>query len=204
MSDRDYIGKRFGTRVCTSCVRANGRWYLTVLCDCGRAVTTDARSASRSGCMSCTRTTHGYARGQRTDTYKVWQSMVSRCTNPRHHAYADYGGRGISVCEKWRKFTGFLEDMGERQPETSIDRIDNAKGYFKENCRWATTKQQQRNKRSNRLVTINGETKCVMEWSESSGIPFRVLVHRVYRNWPTERLLSPVRVRPAARNQAGR
>jgi hypothetical protein len=80
--------------------------------------------------------------------YRTWVGMLQRCTNPRHISYPRYGGRGISVCDEWRSFERFLADMGEKpSPAHSIDRINNFVGYSKNNCRWATSKEQAQNKR---------------------------------------------------------
>ena len=196
MSDRDYIGIRFGTRVCTGMFRRGTRLMLELRCDCGRTGHGTASHARKHGCVSCCQVKHGYSpSGPRTPTYRSWQSMMGRCRNPNHHAFPSYGGAGITCCDRWLRFEAFLEDMGDRPAQTSLDRIDNAKGYFKENCRWATYEQQQRNKRNNRLVTIDGVTRCLGEWSEVSGICYRVLRYRIRQNWPEDRILSPVEYR---------
>jgi hypothetical protein len=88
--------------------------------------------------------THGMSR---TRTYFIWKQMVARCSNPKLKDYPSYGGRGIAVSEEWRSFENFYRDMGERPPGLSIDRIDNDKGYCKENCKWATRSEQRRNRR---------------------------------------------------------
>lgn len=80
-------------------------------------------------------------------TYRTWQNMWTRCRNPNHPAYKNYGGRGITVCDRWKSFASFLEDMGERPPRLCIGRIDNNKGYYKENCRWETRLEQNKNRR---------------------------------------------------------
>lgn len=91
---------------------------------------------------------HSHAkRGERSRTYQTWLNMMERCNNPRHTAYEYYGGRGISVCDRWRSFSLFLEDMGERPDGKTIDRLNNDMGYTPLNCRWATPAEQQLNRR---------------------------------------------------------
>ena len=131
----------------------------------------------------------------KTPEKEAWFSMLKRCENPNSVNWKDYGGRGITVCEEWHDFTCFLADMGLRPSSAhSLDRKDNAKGYSKENCRWATIEEQCNNKRSNRLLTHNGETQTMSEWSISSGIPYGILKSRILRGWDIDRALTePVR-----------
>lgn len=98
--------------------------------------------------------------------YNSWKMMKARCRRKTFTSYPDYGGRGIDYCERWEDFSNFLSDMGRRPPETSLDRIDNSRGYSPENCRWATRKQQRRNCRDNRLLSAFGMTRCLSEWAE--------------------------------------
>jgi hypothetical protein len=100
--------------------------------------------------------------------------MKSRCLSKTHHAYDSYGGRGITICNEWLYFTNFYNDMGDKPDGMSLDRIDNEEGYFKDNCRWATMKEQERNRRNNRYITINGETKCLAYWLEKLGVNRRL------------------------------
>lgn len=192
-----YIGCRFGTRVCfAEEIKSHGtqKIQLSVRCDCGRESSSSLFNLMRGeGCSSCSRVKHGCAKADwRPPIYYTWASMFDRCTNQNHEAYPRYGGRGISVCERWNSFESFKEDMGDRPPGTSLDRIDTDGDYCKENCRWATMKEQQRNKKTLRFVTIGQDTRCVAEWAELSGIPYHVILSRLNAEWPTASLLLPV------------
>lgn len=122
--------------------------------------------------------------------YGVWFSMIKRCHDPNHKAYKDYGGRGIIVCERWLGFDGFdnyIQDMGTKpSKDYSVDRIDNDGPYSPENCRWATRKEQARNRRSNRLLLINGSQKSVAEWADVAGISQRTVRDRLDAGWAPE------------------
>ena len=139
--------------------------------------------------------THG--RSQKDETYQSWEAMIQRCNNRNARNYYLYGGRGINVCVKWQKFESFLWDMGKRPTKNhSIDRIDNNGNYCKENCRWATKREQARNRRDNHYVTYNGKTQLLVEWSEEIGIPINVLKGRIRRRWSAEKsLMTPVKRR---------
>lgn len=117
--------------------------------------------------------------------------MIQRCTNPKNDRFASYGGRGITVCERWRRsFDAFATDVGARPSrQHTIDRIDNTKGYEPGNVRWATAIQQQRNMRSNVQVTFRGETLLLVEWAERLKIKYTTLSLRLFRGWSVERAL---------------
>jgi hypothetical protein len=120
--------------------------------------------------------------------------MRRRCRNPKDRAYRNYGGRGIKVCDRWQTFENFLADMGEQPPNKEIDRINNDGNYEPRNCRWATVKEQARNRRTNRFVTIKGETHTIVEWAEISGLsPERIRQRLVLQHWHPDKLLTPVR-----------
>ncbi|WP_055693344.1 hypothetical protein [Streptomyces prasinopilosus] len=124
--------------------------------------------------------------------YYRWRGMVARTTDPNHRRYADYGGRGITVCERWKSFEAFAEDMGSTfSPELTLERIDNDRGYEPGNCRWATVIEQARNKRSSHLVTFRGQTKTIIEWSELLGLNYDTVRGRLTKQgWSVERTLT--------------
>lgn len=130
-------------------------------------------------------------------TRTVWQGMVRRCTDPRSQSYVRYGAVGITVCERWKSYATFKEDMGLRPNGMTLDRIDSSRGYEPGNCRWVSWKEQNRNKRSTRLVTIDGETKCVAAWAEQAGVSTRFLCQRLKRGLTGRALLAPSNERSA-------
>lgn len=117
--------------------------------------------------------------------------MVARCTNPKAPNFHAYGGAGVRVCAAWRDFTAFLRDMGPRPIGTSIDRIDNRKGYQPGNCRWATPTEQATNRGTTHWLTINGETKSLTAWARQIGISDTGLLARVRLGQQPPRLLRP-------------
>ena len=126
-----------------------------------------------------------------TPEYQIWQKARYRCSNPNDKAYHNYGGRGITVCERWADdFMAFYLDMGPRpSPLHSLDRIDNDGPYSPENCRWATSRQQALNTRRTRHLTWRGETHSAIEWADLLGIPYGRIKDRLQRGWPVDRLL---------------
>lgn len=126
--------------------------------------------------------------------YKCWQNMRSRCNNPKATGYKYYGGRGIRVCQEWNEsIDKFVEDMGPRPSlNHSIDRIDLNKGYCKDNCRWATHKEQARNKSDNSVVSYGERSLCIVEWGEELGIKPNSITTRLRRGWSVEESLEIV------------
>ena len=126
--------------------------------------------------------------------YRCWSHMKARCGNPKHRQFKHYGGRGISVCDRWMDYDNFLSDMGRRPtPEHSLDRRENDKGYTPENCRWSTRVEQNRNNRGNHMLTHEGKTMCIMDWADHTGIRHTVIRVRIDRGWPVERALTEPR-----------
>jgi hypothetical protein len=147
------IGQRFGRLVVVEFSHRNVRRaaYWKCLCDCSNTSTVLQSSLKVGDTTSCGKhlkrlnIKHGYSPVGRTPTYRSWSSMLTRCTNANASDYKWYGGRGITVCDRWRTFENFLEDMGERPDGKTIDRKNPHGNYNKRNCRWATPAQQRNN-----------------------------------------------------------
>lgn len=123
--------------------------------------------------------------------YSVWQSMKQRCNNPNSPSYHRYGGRGISVCKEWNEdFYQFVADMGERPQGTTLERIDNEQGYMPSNCRWATRKEQQRNRANKVMVDIQGVKYRAIELVDISGLKSDTIVHRASLGLSYEQVIS--------------
>lgn len=137
--------------------------------------------------------THGMSnsrvKGYANRTYGIWQAMRDRCSNNNRKDFYRYGGRGISVCERWDSFENFLEDMGEAPIGLTLDRVDNSKGYCKENCEWATRKKQAVNTDFAICVTRNGITDSLRGWSARLGKHHDLTYGRVRRGWTPEEAL---------------
>lgn len=137
--------------------------------------------------------------------YNTWLNMVQRCTDPTRQNYPRYGGRGVTVCERWMDVANFIADMGERPAGFTLERIDNAKGYSPENCKWASTKEQALNKRQAHHLTLNGRTQTIREWADELHIKYSTLACRVdLYGWSDEKALTtPVAKRSSNRQVVG-
>lgn len=170
-------------------------------CRCGRVRVVTMRnlrgglSRSCRGCVTIqedkpTRDPNRYNQAPEWDS---WRQIQNRCYNPKAQDYAAYGGRKITVCDRWRdSYQNFLEDMGKRPgPGYSIDRIDVNGNYEKDNCRWATAKEQANNRRNTRRLTLRGETRCLQDWAVIVGIPSKTLYRRITASgWNDEKALT--------------
>ena len=185
------VGRRFGRLVVIS-EQSRNKWGQVIwecLCDCGNKTTPLGMSLKNGNTKSCGclskdvphHITHGMSR---TPIYRVWASIIGRCYSKTHTSYINYGGRGITVCGRWMQFENFYADMGERPKGLTIERIDNGKGYYPDNCKWATRKDQARNTRRNRLVSYGGKKQCLIEWAEELGISQYALKYRLDRYPP--------------------
>jgi len=182
------------------------RW-LRCVCECGNSGEYQLRKVVSGHTSSCGCLVHDTVKvlhlkhGETKDgvvsaEYEIWTGIIDRCCNPKHSAFHHYGGRGIRMCNRWRNsFEAFLHDMGRRPSgRHSIDRINVDGDYEPGNCRWATIKEQRRNTRVNRRITIDGETLCVIEWAERVGIDQSVIRHRLASGWDERRaVLEPVK-----------
>jgi len=133
-----------------------------------------------------------------TPEYRAWQTMRLRCTEPANAAYPNYGGRGISVCDRWLNSPqAFIDDMGPKpSPKHELDRIDNDGNYEPGNCRWATRKVNDRNRRSNLRLEFRGETLTLIDWCERLSLPKDTVSKRLHGGWSVEEALTtPVRAK---------
>lgn len=140
---------------------------------------------------------HGHATRKHglSPTYRTWAEMLQRCKNPKRKSYPDYGARGIRVCKRWNEFPNFLKDMGIRPDNKTLDRIDNSRGYTKENCRWSTAQEQARNTRRNAMFTVAGKTGCLSELCKMFNLRHGTVRHRLNAGWSVDdSFLHPIRL----------
>jgi hypothetical protein len=195
MSKGDCIGKKFGrlTIVSEYWDRDRKTTYCKTICDCGNTHIAQKGHLKSGNIKSCgclvvdtnrkllNRLKHNMAH---TKQYSVWEHIKQRCGNKKCRNYKNYGGRGITYDPKWETFEGFWEDMKEGYREDlTIDRIDNNGNYCKENCRWATKKQQQNNKRNNHYLEYNGEKRTISQWERKQGFNRNTIYSRLKRGW---------------------
>lgn len=207
------VGAKFGRLTVLSLgweqVTASGACHnmAEVQCECGKRKFIRPRSLWPRGIKSCgclqremaaeigsaANLKHGHAGRNRTPEYGVHSTMISRCHNPKSDKYADYGGRGIVVCDRWKGEGGyerFIQDMGRRKPGQSIERINGDGPYEPSNCRWADATEQANNRRSNRFIVFNGRRQTISQWAREVGLCRATLNDRLERGWDIERALT--------------
>lgn len=146
-------------------------------------------------------------RRKQSPEYVAWSGIKKRCLCKNTNGWHNYGGRGIGICDEFKSsFSAFLAEVGPRpSPDYSIERIDNDNGYVKGNIRWAVRKEQARNKRTNHVLTIDGESRSVAEWSEISGINYRTILSRLVSGIDAKlAVFSPstgLQIKPGERNR---
>lgn len=197
------ISQQFGR---LTAVRPSGKckqgvvWFC--LCECGKTIEVVGAQLNRGRTRSCgclrsdtvraKNRSHGMSRSK---AYDAWIKLRGRCLNPKNAAYDRYGGRGITVCDRWESFDAFYEDMGEPPSRLhSVDRIDNELGYSPGNCRWATDEQQANNTRRNLYLTRDGVTMTLSQWCRALGVSYGAVRQRMHRGMSQEdALTSPFR-----------
>lgn len=196
-------GQRFGRLTVLEIdpeIRADSQRRWLCQCECGQATSQPASVLTSGRVLSCgcqrrqwvkTRnTTHGLSR--KVPEYEVWKGMLARCRDPRNISYPWYGGRGVTVCERWKSFENFYADMGPRPtPKHQIDRMDSTSEYAPTNCRWVTKQEQARNQANNRLLTFNGETLPLAAWADRLGMSPSAIGQRLRKlGWTVDRALT--------------
>jgi hypothetical protein len=201
----DNVGKKIGKLTILSVYKEDKlnscRKFYRCICDCGnyREMRTDQLDTMNQSC-GCARVVGPAI--SRTKEYITWQAIKYRCNISTGRASKVYHNKGIQVCPEWLdSFPKFLEDMGlAPSPDHSIDRINNDEGYSKANCRWATAKQQCRNRRTNVFVEYQGENLCIAEWAERFNLPYSVISFRIKEKWDIHlALTTPILDRVACR-----
>jgi hypothetical protein len=189
----DLTGQRFGKLTVLKLYGRDKNGIIKWLCkcDCGSEtiVYGEALKIGRTKSCGCSQTTH---KMRHTRQYEIWCTMKKRCFNPNCEKYPIYGGRGITVCDKWLTFEGFWEDMQEGYADSlSIDRIDVNGNYEKSNCKWSTNIEQANNKTNSHLIEYNGEIHTTAEWAKIANVPYKTFHARIVRyKWPIEKALS--------------
>ncbi len=197
-------GRRYSsvTALCRvgTCSSRDAKWRFS--CDCGQQFETSGyavRSGRVTSCPKCSLKRSAIATTKHGKTnspeFRTWTDIQTRCHNERSASHADYGGRGIVVCGRWRaSFEDFLADMGPRPtPQHSIERIENDGNYEPGNCRWATRKEQANNKRNNLRIEIDGETKTLAQWADELGVSYSAMWFRYQQGARGKALLASTR-----------
>ena len=200
----DLSTKRFGRLVVISYAGQIGAskknaWFCQ--CDCGNRKRASAQKLKSGNTSSCgclrkeTAADQGHKNGEpfmsKTSMYKLWDSMHRRCYDAKNKYYKYYGALGVVICERWHDFKNFFDDVGFRPTGMSLDRYPDKNGpYAPDNCRWATSTEQMRNRRDNVFLTFNGQTMLLLEWAEKTGIKPRTIYWRMYYGWSVERALT--------------
>lgn len=179
---KDLTGERFGRWIVLGRSDNSDLKMWLCRCDCGTEKPVyhgHLVNGKSKGCR-CGITKHGMCR---TPEYTSWVTMKRRCGDPGFHAYPRYGGAGITVCDRWSSsFEAFHADMGSRPAGKTLDRIDGSRGYEPGNCRWSTPKEQANNRRSSRIVEIDGQKLTVSEMADRQGVKYVTLYSRLKRN----------------------
>lgn len=193
----DLKDQRFGRLLVIGPIGFRGSYVVWhALCDCGKDVQVRSghlRDGSTKSC-GCLRkeNNHGTTHGQhKSRVYSIWAGIKDRCNNPNAKSYHNYGGRGIKMCQEWNEsfeaFRGHVNALpGHDNPKLSLDRTNNDGDYTPGNVRWATMAQQRRNSRQNHMITYQGKTQCLMDWSIELNMSYALLQQRLNYGWSME------------------
>lgn len=188
----DISGMKFGrlTVLYPEETEIRGKYIWVCRCECGKlakARSNELKNGTRISC-GCARETHGMSHSR---LYHIWKGMKQRCDDDTVPYYKNYGGRGITYCEEWKRFEPFRDWALENGYDASLtlDRIDNNGNYCPENCRWATMEEQSNNQRTNRYITYNGETHTLIQWSRITGLTYTTISNRLERGMSVEEAL---------------
>ena len=187
--------------ICPTGERADNRCDMYLCsCECGKSREVDSSTlrmgrAYSCGCRSRPKRRipmkHGHSkRIGHSRTYQTWAAMKQRCDNPNNPKYPTYGGRGIRICDRWRSFGAFLEDMGERPNGMTIERVDVNGDYEPRNCIWGSPEAQANNKTNNRIIEFAGKKQTAAMWAKELGLSHVVLRMRLHRGWSIGRALT--------------
>lgn len=202
---RDLTGQRFGRLIATRYlgkIDKKSRWQCR--CDCGTECVKAAQHLALGLIRSCgclrsevsaemlreRATTHGASRSPQKRAWRRWAGMMSRCYRKTDTAYSRYGGRGITVCERWHDVWNFIADMGDPPESLTLERINNDGPYSPENCRWASYSDQNSNRRSTRKVIRDGRSQSIAQWAREAGLSKSVVYARLERGWPLDLALT--------------
>lgn len=193
-------GRTFGrlSAISSVGVTKGGAALWECRCVCGKTARVAAASLVHGRTISCgcfnrerVRETHRKHGAHGTAVYAVWQAMIGRCTNPRHRNYRHYGGRGITVCSRWREsFEAFRDDMGPRPSKGTLERIRNNEGYRPGNCQWASMRAQSVNTRRNVRISIDGIERVAIDWARINGLKRGTVFTRLQRGWDPVRAVT--------------
>jgi len=207
----DRTGERFGRLTITGFIGVGKNWVgiWECKCDCGNIVNVRYNSLYSGYTRSCgclklemlvaRSTKHGLSggHGNYTRLYQTWLHMRCRCLSPKSQDYKYYGERGVKICKEWEDYKAFHDWAYKNgyNDNLTLDRVDNNGDYSPENCRWATRKEQAMNQRTNRKLSLHGETKTVSEWSDITGLSSACIRNRIYRGWTEEKTLMTPKLR---------
>ncbi len=207
----DLTGNVYGKlKVVSFAGRIEGHSYWDCVCECGNSKIVEAYKLKTGNTSSCgcfqkeSRHFHTRTHGKTNcPEHKVWFGMKQRCYNPKNPNYVNYGGRGIKICDRWlgeNGFMNFMEDMGPRPSKNHTIERDEVNGIYEpSNCRWLLKELQAINKRNNRFITFNGETKHISEWSRGVNGGHSVVGKRLKNGWPLDLALTlPAENKPLA------